>query len=169
MQRPTFQEYAQRAGRGMLTGHGFAFVGALRHSLFEAPSGSKLADFKSQFSVVSKQNAISMASWAMCSATLTPYINQRIKNPLLADIAEGAATGALLEWRNGMKGVAGGAFTGAFQSVFMMVVGKGLSFALKPINEYRQKQQIKQFAIERNQETLKSPFEAISTVFFNSQ
>ncbi|EAY16799.1 hypothetical protein TVAG_447580 [Trichomonas vaginalis G3] len=168
MQRPTFIEYAQRTGRGMITGHGFALMGSMKHALFEAPYGSKMAEFKSNFALTSKQNAVSMAKWALCSATITPYITSRIKNPIVADIAEGSMVGALLEWRNGMKGIASGAFQGALQSVFMTVVGKGLQIVLTPINTYRNNQRVKKFTIERNQNTLKSPFEAISTVFFNS-
>ena len=162
----TIAQVTQNLGKGFLTGQVFAAAGAFSHSFFTAPKGSKILDFSTQFSSLSKANGVSMAEYSLLHMALDPYISRYIKNPVANDIAGGAITGAVMEWRNGFKGMASGAFQGVLQNIFMKAVFSSIRTVYSPIYNYRAKRQFKKFTQERNAKTFMSPFNAIATAFF---
>ena len=106
-----------------------------------------------------------MAQWSLVHMSIDPFISKYIKNPFLNEVAGGAATGAVMEWRNGIKGIATGAFQGALQNVFMSAIGFGIRTVVAPVLSLKQKHDMKKFSEARNKETYKAPFEALFTAF----
>ena len=165
MEIPTITQISQRVGKGFITGHAFASAGAIVHTVFSAPKGSKISEFSVQFSQRARDNGVSMATWAIVNSVATdPLVNKYIKDPYLRELASGALTGGIMEWRNGVKGVMSGAFQGVLQSLFMNSVGAVIRTTVGPITTYIHKQKAKKFREERNAETLKPPLEAIMSV-----
>ena len=165
-QEITIENVYKRLGGGFITGQVFAAAGAFSHSLFTAPRGSKLIDFSTQFSTLSKSNGVSMAEWSLLHMAIDPFITKYIKNPYVNDIASGAATGAIMEWRNGFKGMASGAFQGVIQNIFMNSIFASIRTVSSPVLSYKYKRQMKNFQKERNEKTMMSPFNAIMSAFF---
>ena len=167
--RPNLAQITNNLGRGFLTGQVFATMGAFSHALFTAPKGSKVIDFTTQFAQLSKQNGVSMAEWSLLHAAIDPHISRYIHNPYLNDIAGGAVSGAIMEWRNGFKGMVGGAFQGVLQNIIMNTIFTSVRTVSSPIFSYTQKRKMKKFTQARNAQTFMSPFNAITSAFFPQQ
>ena len=167
MESPTFKDFCNSAGRGFIMGQGFAAVSSLSHSILHTPNGSKIKNFFSEYSHLSFINGTNMAQWSIVQLTIDPIIKKSIKKPWLQNVLGGALTGAVLEWRNGTKGMFSGAVQGAGQSLLMSFVGPVIGIVAKPINDYRIKKQIKDFHDNRGKEVFQHPINAMYNAFFN--
>jgi len=169
MESPTFKDYFNSAGRGFIMGQGFAAFSSASHAIFHAPSGSRFKDFVSQFSQQSFQNGTNMAHWSIVQLTVDPIIRKTVPNPFLQNIVGGAVTGALIEWRNGTKGMAIGAIQGAGQSLMMAVVGPVIGFVAKPITEMHAQKKVREFHEGRSNRVFQSPQQALREAFFHTR
>ncbi|KAH0794922.1 hypothetical protein GPJ56_001199 [Histomonas meleagridis] len=159
-------EFFHSVGNGFIVGQGLTAASSAYHSLMNNPPGKKLQGFISDLGYNSFNNGIEMAKWSIVSSTIEPYIAPHIQTPWLRSVVSGAATGALMEVRNGLNGIATGAFSGAMQSVTMSIFNNVVGFVLSPINNMRMSRARNKFNEKRNKAIFSEPIDVISKAFF---
>ena len=157
-----FEGLAQHAGDGFLSGQGIAFGLALYHALKHAPEGSRKKDLAEQFRTRSLDNGIKMAVWSALNGIIEPVIHNNIKNEQIRTAISGAATGAVMNLRNGLRQIATNAASGAAQSIAMSLFSNSVDAVFKPLSTYQMDKLTKQFKKDRNAAVFLDPLTAIS-------
>ena len=155
----------RKAGAGFLSGQGFAAAVSLYHSLFKAPSGKEVSDFYHQFKQNSKSDGVTMAVWSILNSLIEPIIQERVKSKPMQYIISGATSSAIMSIRNGTTDMAKQAIAGAAQSLALGLLESGVEIALKPLDMKLMKNFDDHFFKDRSETVLRSPTEAISSVF----
>jgi hypothetical protein len=163
------QKLYKQVGTSFLTGQAFALASALYHSSYRAPMGMKLMDFMLSLHRSSFANGIQFATWSCIGALIDPVFSRVTSSEAAAMVLGGAATSAILDWRNGNAHMVKSAVFGAAQSLMLNGFGNAAEVILKPLDSIQARNYREQFFKERNEASFVSPLSAIESVFMNKQ
>ena len=163
----TFSQLSANVGNGFIYGQGFAILGAAKYSFFNSRPGERLQDFASNFLSNSQMaSSNSMAQYSLVHTFIDPFFNERhFPNPNIRMMASGAATGAIIEWRNGLSSMFLGAASGAAQSIFMNVFFTGVGYALRPVKMIITTYKMKKLKKKQDEVITSSPYTLIRKAF----
>ena len=155
----------KQAGAGFLSGQGIAIAGSLYHAWKHAPEGTKISDALNQFKKRSRDDGVKMATWAVVNGALDPALVNIVPNEQMRTVIAGAATGAVMTIRNGIKRIAVSALSGGMQNLVMNLFGSSVELALKPIDNYQVAKMTEKFVKDRGEAVFKPPATAIASTF----
>jgi hypothetical protein len=168
LQEESFQSRLfSNAGTMFLLGQGLCLVSSGYHSIVHAPSGHRVTDFLSGFSLSAIQNVNQTAAWSLVSAAFDPLTNKFVEPGWKRGAVTGALTGAVLQIRSGVSGMVYGALGGALQPIGLSILQAGLVKVVRPIQRYRLDRARARFAKERAETMFATPFSVIGSAFWN--
>lgn len=160
------EKYLSSVGRSFIMGQGMQLASSAYHSLIHAPRGSKVRNLFYNYAWNSQTGGIQMAKWSVVSTALEPLFEDRFKRKWVEGMAVGAATGALLEIRSGLSGMAQGALSGASQSLGMSVINSVIYYAAAPVRNHLNQRSLARFNEERGKSVFSTPLDVLTKAFF---
>ena len=147
-------------------GQGMQFASSAYHSLIHAPKGSKGSDFIHGFMRNAETSGIQMAKWSIASTAIEPFFENKFEKKWLEGMVVGATTGALLEVRSGLGGMAQGAISGATQSLGMSAINAALYYVVAPVRNHFNRKSLAKFNERKGKEVYATPIDVLTKAFF---